>query len=61
MKRNDTPCKGNTPTFISITGAHALMVMHSVFPVMAGFDYRDALGAHQEIIIVISRKANKQV
>ena len=46
MKRNDTPslahssndtlCKGNTPTFISITGACALTIVHSVFSVMAG-------------------------
>ena len=27
---------GNTPTFISITGACALTILHFVFPVMAG-------------------------
>ena len=27
---------GNTPTFISITGACALMIVHCVFSVMAG-------------------------
>jgi len=36
MKHNDTPCSGDTPTFISITGASALMIVHSVFSVMAG-------------------------
>ena len=36
MKRNDTPCQGDTPTFISITGAHASMIVHSFFSVIAG-------------------------
>ena len=33
MKHNDTPCYGDTPTFISITGARAV---YSVFSVMGG-------------------------
>jgi len=33
---NDTLCKGDTPTFISITGVHALTIVHSVFSIMAG-------------------------
>jgi len=36
MKCNDTPCQGNTPTFMSITGGRALTIVHSVFSVMAG-------------------------
>jgi len=36
MKRNDTQCQGDMPTFISITGACALTIMHSVFSIMAG-------------------------
>ena len=34
MKRNDTPCKGDTPIFISITGGRALTIVHSVFSIM---------------------------
>jgi len=36
MKLNDTPCSGETPTFISITGACTLAIVHSVFSVMPG-------------------------
>ena len=36
MKRNDTPCQDDTPTFILITGASTLTIVHSVFCVMAG-------------------------
>ena len=36
MKRNDTPCQGDTPTFISITGVRTLTIVYSVFSVMAG-------------------------
>ena len=34
MKCNDTPCQGNTPTFISKTGVCALTIVLSVFSVM---------------------------
>ena len=36
MKDIETPCLSDTPTFISMTGAHALTIEHSVFSVMAG-------------------------
>ena len=29
-----------TPTFISITGAYVLMIMHSIFSVMAGLIFK---------------------
>ena len=36
MKHNNTLCYGNKSTFISITGACTLTIVHSVFSVKAG-------------------------
>ena len=35
MKHSDAPWSSNTPTFKLITGAHTLMIRHSIFPIIA--------------------------